>query len=97
MFAMTQCKNFAPNGYGVVIFRWLIGNIERRLDSSLNNLSAINRTLILKKKFFFHSESLIIVRFKPHLERDSVMTELNFTRGSSLIGLLKKTKGLRAK
>lgn len=61
MFAMTQCKNFAPNGYGVVIFRWLIGNIERRLDSSLNNLSAINRTLILKKKIFFTLNPLLLL------------------------------------
>lgn len=35
--AMTECKDFSPNGYGVAISRGLMSHIERRLYSSLNN------------------------------------------------------------
>ncbi len=35
--AMAECKDLAPNGYGVAISRGFMVHIERRLDSSLNN------------------------------------------------------------
>jgi hypothetical protein len=70
-FAMTECNDLAPNGYGVAISRWLMGHIARRLDSSLNNYSRINS--FFTNFFFKYFESLIIVRFKTLLERDSLM------------------------